>query len=430
MDKTNQKIKIKEYFNSTQFIEDIKKQNFTSKEARQIYYRCINKEESKKINLLTKISPEMNIENSINRSLQDIKRKEQLCLKLEIFRREYLISIETTLIECIKHNDLPWRTIEETEKAIQCIKTDILQKSKEYPLIFGNNNSTPPTMMYYILLQEYSKKGISDLLHLSTELYKNHKGKHLTFDSAGMTELCDVWLSFIKDYRYIKENFLQVYKNNEEYIASLFRGKQSNNKNTFQKDKIIKEVILSQNEEQREEILKELVTQACIMASMKKKIRSNYEFLHNYYDDRLKRYSEVQKYLSHNIAEKGEFNPKNNNSRMIFISFAVILRDLKNEHSNLSKQSFVNFGPQGYTYKDITYRLLMTIEVLHSSYMQLSKFSMIPALSKEFSVLTRNTTVEFNGEKKEIPLTMARNYCRNKLNELSYEIQSIRKGRS
>ncbi len=428
MKDSEQCINIRDYLNSQEIIRDIREHRLTPEEARSAYYRCVTKEESKKISMLSKISPDMDMDKSIEKSLHEIKQREQFRLKLEIFRRECLIYIEKIILGCIRFDRISTREIEETETSIENIKNDLLGKSKEYFLIFSNSHMQDPASAYYNLMKDYARRGISDLLCLSTMLYEKKKNCPLTFNKIGMLDLCNVWLSVITDYRLYYDEFMSACHENEKFITSLLKGKMGKTRNTFEKDKIIKELIINREKNEREQIIDELTSQALLMASKRKQLKKQFSFMLSYYNESLERYRDVQQYLFDNICNKGEFHPKSSNTRMIFVSFTVILHDLKQQHSRHIEKGYADFGPAGYSYMDITYRLLLTVEVLHSVFLQMSKISITPSLSKEYDITEKDTAVLFNGERKRIPMTSIRDYCRNKIDELTDEIQIFRSG--
>ncbi len=418
-------ITVKEYFSSSEFITDMKHNNLSADEAKSVYYRCINREETNRINIISKISPNMGVDASTEKNLHEIKNREQFKIKLEIFRREFLISIENTVLDCLMFNRPSSRRIKETAAFIENIKEDLEGKSKDHFLIFGTAG-IEPAVAYHNLMKDYARKGISDILYLSELLYKTSKGIPLTATKTGMVELCSVWLAVINEYCHLCKQLIPVYQTNEEFLTSLFKGKTAIRRDNTEKDRIVRELIISCPPEEREKILAELASQAILMDSARKKMKAAHSFLQSYYSEILKKHMEVHRYLQESICNHGRFHPRNNNTRMLFVSFAVILKDIKARHVQYQEKNLINFGIGGLTYSDITRRLILTIEVLHSAYLQLANISVAPAMSKKFCISGSNTLVTIQGGKKAIPFTTARDFCRNRLNELKDEIQFIR----
>ncbi len=418
-------ITVKEYFNSSEFIMDMKNNNLSTDEAKSVYYRCINREENNRISIISKISSNMGVDASTEKNLHDIKNREQFRIKLEIFRRESLMSIENTILDCLKFNRLSLRKLQETSAFIETILEDLKGKSKEHFLIFGSTGCEPAAA-YHNLMRDYARKGISDLLYLSELLYRKSKGVPLTNSKNSMIELCGAWLAVINEYKHFNEQFIPFYQSNEKFLTSLFHGKTSIRNDHTEKDRIVRELIISCPPEEREKILAELSSQAILMDSARKMMKSAHSFLQTYYHEILKKHIEVHRYLQDSVCDCGRFHPRNNNTRMLFVSFAVILKDIKARHVQYQEKNLINFGIGGLTYSDITKRLILTIEVLHSAYLQLANISVAPAMSKKFCISGSNTIVTIKGEKKAIPFTTARDFCRNRLNELKDEIQFIR----
>jgi|GEM_PF-2465455 len=400
--------------------------DLTIDEAREMYYRSMNKEESTKIKSLSRVSSNLSVDDETKERLLLIKEKEQLRFKVEIFRGEGLSLIENTVLKCIAYENISKADLSGTLNAINEIIDDIEGVSQDYTLIFEDKSLEQIAQAYFSLLRELAKRGVSDLLYLSRVLYERSKNRSLPMDSLGLLELCEVWRLFVDEYIYFHDKFYIHYRQNEKYTMQFFRGSSPFKNNVRETDIIVKEHIILKDNSTRSTILRDLTKEAFLLASVRSKIKAKYGFLLSYNKDRLDRYEEVQQYLIDNYSGEVDNKPREYDIRMVFISFSTILKHLKGDYSQLLQKNLIHFGSENMTYLDVTYRLLMTLEILHSVYLQLSKVSMDKSVCQTYGISSENTTIFVGGKKKKVSYKKARDICRHQLDTLAEEVSHIR----
>lgn len=296
--------------------------------------------------------------------LSDIKRYKSWELRFESLYISHLITIEEVLIACLNHRSVSKDRLDEALESANCVLTEI-----------GGS-----LMNFKHLLLSLAKRAVSDLYYFIIAFHRFHAKTHFDFDTR-FHDFCTIAISALKEYRLFHGHLPLL---NEYRSATLNLFPASSNAIGWKMDEFAVKKFLEEHDS-REFIveLKKVVTVAYLM---KKKLKTDHDFLVYYYNDtdgKMWRYNYIAETLHTRMAE-GKI------TREVFDGYAAICEKFLEIKKMFESRGLTEFGPACFTYSEILEFTYKMSKLLEFYYLRAMRYDELQNLRNEILYYVEN----------------------------------------
>lgn len=296
--------------------------------------------------------------------LSDIKRYKSWELRFESLYISHLITIEEVLIACLNHRRVSTDRLDEALDSANCVLTEI-----------GGS-----LMNFKHLLLSLAKRAVSDLYYFIIAFQRFHAKTPFDFDTQ-FHEFCTTAISALKEFSLFRDH-LALLNEYRSAAGNLFPG--SSNAIGWKMDEFAVKKFIEEHES-REFIveLKKVVTVAYLM---KKKLKTDHEFLTYYYNDndgKMWRYNYIAETL-HTRMNEGKI------AREVFDGYAAICEKFLEIKRLFESKGLPEFGPAGFSYSDILEFTYKMSKLLEFYYLRAMRYDELQNLRNEILYYVEN----------------------------------------